>query len=231
MSTKNTTQQQSTNTLNYDPASMGRYQSLTGNAAGVLNQYMKNPLNNSFFNLGASQAQAGANKLGQQNMKSFMQNYLTSGFGGGAGAAFKTAQMNQIGRSNQALRSQAQIGNIMQAFNRQLGSAGMGLSFNPLMTGTNSTGTSTETKSGLGTWLPQLAGTALGAGMSAMSGGMGGGFSSFLPSGGYGAGTFGNFMGGAGNISSAFGGPASASMLNIPNASSSMMINPLNLPQ
>jgi len=144
---------------------------------------MNNPFGNAFYRLGAGQSQQAANQLGQQNMNAFNQNYLTSGFGGQAGAAFKAAQGAQIGRANQALRSQANIGNIMAALQRQLGATGMGLSYSPLMTGTNSSGTSntTQTTSGTGTWLPQLIGAGLGAATMGLGGlgGMAGGMSAF----------------------------------------------------
>jgi len=171
MSTKTTTTSQNQSNLQYDPKSLGTYQNLTGSAGKVLSGYMNNPFGNPFFNLGAQFAQKGASQQGQNNINAMTQNMLTSGLGGQAGAGFKMAQLGKIGRSNASMMSQANLGNVMQALQRQLGAAGTGLAFQPLMTGTSSTGQETQTKSGLGTWLPQLLSTGIGAAMAPFTGG------------------------------------------------------------
>jgi hypothetical protein len=167
MSTKNETDSQ--NTLNYDPASLALYKKLTQGGGNVLSQYMNNPFGNAWYNLGLGQSMRGATQLGQQNINALTNNMRVSGIGGGAGNAFQQAMMSNIGRGNQALRSQANMGNVFQALQRQMQATGMGMSFNPLLTG--ETGKSTQTQSGLGTWLPQLIGTLGGAAMGAFGGG------------------------------------------------------------
>src|SRR5579884_3358372 len=182
MSKKTTTTSNNQSSLQYDPGSLANYQKLTGGATNTLLGYMNNPMGNPLFNLGSQFAQRGAAQQGQNNINALTQNMLTSGLGGNAGAGFKMAQLAKMGRSNASMMSQANLGNIMNAFQRQLGAAGMGLSFNPLMTGTTSSGTETQKQSGLGTWLPQLLSTGMGmamapftGGASAMGGSMGGG--------------------------------------------------------
>lgn len=171
MSTKTTTD--SNNTLNYDSASKNIYSQLTGAGSNVLLDYIKNPLNNSSYNLGLGQSMRGATSLGNQNIQSMLNNMKLSGIGGGAGNAFQQAMMGNIGRGNQSLRSQANLGNVFQALNRQMTATGMGMSFSPLLTGES--GHSTQQTGGLGTWLPQLLGTLGGAAMGAATGGMSGG--------------------------------------------------------
>lgn len=167
MSTKQTTD--STNTLNYNPTAEGVYNSMIGNAGSILNQYMTNPFGNAQYKMGLGQSMAGANQLGQQNISSLMNNMKVSGMSGNSGNAFQQAMMNSIGRGNQSMRSQANTGNVMSALQRQMQATGMGMSFSPQLTGT--TGSSTSTMGGLGTWLPQLASALAGAGLGAATGG------------------------------------------------------------
>lgn len=171
--TQTTSNQQSG--LQFDPSSMMTYQNLTKSGGNVLNQYMNNPLSNPFFNLGQSQGQSAAMKLGGQNMSMLQQMMRTSDLAGGAGQGWLGAQKAKTGRANQSMRSQANLSGIMNAFQRQMGATGMGMSFSPLVTGQTSKGQQTQSTGGLGTWLPQLIGTGMGAAMMGMSGGMGGG--------------------------------------------------------
>lgn len=167
MSTKQTTD--STSTLNYDKGSKSLYDQLTKSGGGILSQYMNNPFNNGFFNLGQGMGQAAAQRQGATNMNALLQNMKVSGLTGNAGNAFQLAQMGKIGRSTSAMGAGATMQNVLSALNRQMTSAQMGLSFNPLLTGES--GHTVQQTGGLGTWLPQLAGSAIGAGMGAMTGG------------------------------------------------------------
>lgn len=167
MSTKQQTN--SSNTLSYDSGSKKNYSALTNAGTSVLTNYMNNPFNNGFFNLGQGMGQAAAQKQGATNMNALRQNMLTSGISGNAGNAFQLAQQGKIGRQTASMGAQSTMQNVLGALNRQMGATQMGMSFNPLLTG--SSGQTTQTTSGLGTWLPQLAGTALGMGMGAMTGG------------------------------------------------------------
>lgn len=167
MSTKQETKSQ--NTLNYDKGSKSNYDSLTGAGTNVLSQYMKNPFNNSFYNMGLGQSQAGATAQGSNNMSALMSQMKTSGFAGKGGNAFQMGQMGKIGRSNASMMANANTSNVMSALQRQMTATGMGMSYNPLLTGTS--GTQTQTTSGTGTWLPQLLGAAGGAAMGFATGG------------------------------------------------------------
>jgi hypothetical protein len=171
----------------YDPASMQRYQAAQGQALGGLQSWAQNPLQNSFFNTLAQMQRQNVGQQGQSAVQSLLQNALTSGFGqaGGGGSPYMQSLMAQ--------QSRAQSGQQAQGFNALLAqmpqyqlqalSALQG-GFNPLQTGGtqnqsykgNMTGQQnsqqTQQMSGLGTWLPQLIGGALGAAGGIATGGL-----------------------------------------------------------
>lgn len=163
MGTQQTTNSNSNTGLNFNQTGLNAYNSLVGSGSNVLNQYMNNPFGNPMYQFGQAQTQAGAKQLGQQNMNTLMQNQKVSGLSGNAGAGWLGAQKAQTGRANQAMASQGNISNIMNALQRQMTATGMGMSFSPLATGQSSSGTQTSSTQGLGTWLPQLLGAGLGA--------------------------------------------------------------------
>lgn len=184
MSSQQQTTGQSSNSLSFNPIAQGIYNNLIQGGSGVLSGYMNNPLGNPLYQMGLGQSQKGAQQLGANNMAALTQNQLVQGLGGNAGAGWLNAQKAQTGRANQSLLSQANIGNVMQAFNRQLGATGLGMSFSPQLTGSSGTSSQTSTTSGLGTWLPQLlgGGLAAGLGIASMAGGGGGAAPSIMPS-------------------------------------------------
>lgn len=169
MSKKTTTTQNSSNALQYDPASKNIYNQLTGAGSKQLLDLINNPFSNPLYSLGLGQSMKGAGAMGNNAMQALMQNFKQGGFGGNAGNGFMAAQMGKIGRMNLSNRANANTSNVMNALQRQLTATGMGMSFNPLLTGEKGKSNSTQTESGLGTWLPQLLGAGLGMGMSAMN--------------------------------------------------------------
>lgn len=171
MSTQQTTKSNSNTGMTFDPGSLSTYQNLIGAGGKNLISQMQNPFGNPMYQLGAAQTQQGAQQLGQQNMNVLGQNQRVSGLTGNAGAGWLGAQRAMTGRSNQSMRSQGNIQNIMQALQRQMTATGMGMSFSPLATGQSSSGQQTQTTSGLGTWLPQLLGAGLQAGLGFATGG------------------------------------------------------------
>lgn len=174
MSTKTTTDtnQNSSSQLQYDTGSKNLYNQLTQSGGNVLQQYMSSPLNNSMYNLGIGASQKGAAQSGQNNMQALQSMMKTSGLTGNAGQGFQMAQQGRMGRANQGMMAGANTSNVMQALNRQMQATGMGMAFQPLMTGEkgNSSSNTTQQQSGLGTWLPQL----LSAGMGMATGGLSG---------------------------------------------------------
>lgn len=156
-----------TNTANqYNPSGMSAYNSLIPQFASTTSALMSSPLNNSMFQNQLSQAQNSANQVNQRNIANSTSNLRTGGGLLGQGGAFTTASINNAmlsGSTNTSNAFNSTLGSALQNRNFALQSAE---GFNPLQTGSNTT----QTKSGLGTWLPQVAGAALGA----ATGGFGG---------------------------------------------------------
>lgn len=174
MSTKTTSTQNSSNALQYDPASKNIYNQLTGSSSKQLLDMINNPFNNPLYSMGLGQSMKGAGAMGNNAMQSLMQNMKQGGFGGNSGNGFMAAQMGKMGRSNLTNRANANTGNVMNALQRQMQGTAMGMSFNPLLTGEKGNSNSSQTTGGLGTWLPQLIGAGLGMAGGAMTGGLSG---------------------------------------------------------
>lgn len=199
MSTQNQTDSSNQSTMQFNPLAQSTYNDLIGAGGKQLLGDIKNPFGNPLYQLGLGQSMKGASQ-GAANNQGVLQSIMkTSGMGGTAGQGFQAGQQTQMGRANQSMFSQANLGNIMSAMQRQMAATGMGMSFSPQMTGQSGTSSSTQTTSGLGTWLPQLLSSAAGMGMGALTGGMskamnpdssGGGGGSFMGS--TAAGTFPN---------------------------------------
>lgn len=135
MSTKNVT----TSTNQYDPKSMGTYQSLQGPATQQLGQQITNPNANPLMNR--------LRATGQQASAGFFRG--PQSFTGSNNAAFQRAGMSMGGQQNNSLlMGGAQMRNqsLMAAMN-----------YRPLQTG----GKQVESTSGLGTWLTPLIGMGM----------------------------------------------------------------------
>jgi hypothetical protein len=166
----------------YDPASMARYQTAQGQALGGLQEFANNPFQSSFFNTLAQMQRQNVGQQGQSAVQSLLQNARTSGY----------STSSPYMQSLMAQQSRAQSGQQAQGFNSLLAMMpglrmqALGMmqgGFNPLQTGGtqqqsykgNMTGQQnsqqTQQMSGLGTWLPQLIGGALGAAGGFMGGG------------------------------------------------------------
>lgn len=204
MSTTNTTTGGNQSNLQFNPISQGIYNNLTGTGGNALWQYITSPFNNPSYNAGSAQSQAGAKQAGANNTAALQQNMLTSGIGGVAGAGFKNAQGAQTNRANQSMTSQANISNVIQALQRQMSAAGSGLSYSPQLTGQSGTFNQNSTQNGLGTFLPQLLSSGLGAAMGAMNAGSSGQMNA--------AGTAPAFDGGVGSLQSAMNMPSGSWM-------------------
>ena len=161
MGTKNVT----TTTNQYAPAGMQTYNALQGPATNVMSGNISDPYGNTFFqgqqyaggqaNRGFGSSAAGANRQ------------ATSALGTPRGSGWDSASSAWQRQSN--LTSDARMNNALllgAAQNRQT-SLGNAMSYRPLQTG----GKQVQSTSGLGTWLPQVAGMALAAATGGMSGG------------------------------------------------------------
>lgn len=166
MSTKNTTTSQN----QYDPQAMNTYQGLQGGLGSAIGGYMNNPFSNPFMQTQMQMGNQQANLYGGTAMSNISRNMTASGMGGSNNPAALEMMNNQM-RATSGMRANLGFLNPMQnAFTAQQNAMGLASQYRPLQTG----GTQTQTQSGLGTWLPQLAGAAIGAVGMGMTGGMSG---------------------------------------------------------
>lgn len=198
MGTKHTTTGSNTSTLQFNPQSQNLYNQLIGSSGNQLQGYINSPFSNAMYMMGAGQSAKAAQNIGGTNMSALSQMMKGSGMTGQAGAGWLAAQKAQTGRANQSMLGQSQTSNVLSALQRQMQATGMGLSFTPQLTGQTGNFQQTQQSSGLGTWLPQLMGAGLNAGMAAMTGGM--------SSAAGGGGGFGSLMGGGGGSGAGFSG-------------------------
>lgn len=184
MGTKTTTNSSGTQDSNqkttFDPGSMQRYQSWGNQMFGQLGNMFQNPLGSPFFNQNMQASSRAATSLAGRNMSNSMLNYGRSGIGAGSmfGGA-RNALLSQLGRYSSGMQFQGFNNAVNNAQTNMWNAGQLGSSlFQPLQTGgtfhgTNSN-TQTQSTGGLGTWLPQLAGAALGAATGGLGGAVGG---------------------------------------------------------
>lgn len=185
MSTQNTT----TTSSSFDPFSMGVFQGFQPMIGSTMAGYVNNPYSNAGFNqqLARNQQQLGYSQQAQQ--QAMMQRAQAMGINPSSPLYFQ--QLNQMQRGFQGQSADAINNLILQANQLRYGATQSMMGYRPLQTGQ----TQTKTQSGLGSWLPQLAGTALGTvGMAATSG-MSGLGSSFFGSNNFGGGPGGSYGG------------------------------------
>lgn len=163
MSTQNKTQ----STNQYDPTSQGTFNQLQSGIGSNLQDFMSNPLQSSFFNTQLQMAQrANGNRMQAQN-QALAQNATTGGFTGNL-PAFLQSQMQQNSRQLSANNSNSFNNLLLGANQLRFGATQSAMGYRPMQTGQ----TQTQTQGGLGSWLPQLAGAAIGGltGMGAIGG-------------------------------------------------------------
>jgi len=169
----------------YNAAGMSAYGAFQPQLQNSLLQMSQNPLASSFFQNQLGMAQAQASQLGQRNISNTLANVRTGGGLIGKSGNFTQSLLNRTMLANSGLQSGAfnsTLNNALQNRNWALSSM---QAYQPLQTGQKST----QTTGGVGTWLPQLAGAALGGltgglgtAIGGMMGGGGGGGSSVLGS-------------------------------------------------
>lgn len=189
MSTKNVTATQG----QYNQGSMNTFNQLNPTFESNMQQFMQNPLQSSFFNTQQQMAQKqNAASFGNIN-QTMMQNNAAGGFQGNT-SAYMQSNLLRNSRAMSGANSNSFNNLLLGANQLRMGATQQAGAYKPLQTGQ----TETKTQSGLGSWLPQLAGAALGAAGSAFTGGLSGGIPG-MPGGGYSAGDTGVASGAFGN--------------------------------
>ena len=169
MPTKQTTTGSNSTAFQFNAQSMQEYLKNLSTTMPWLRNNVTNPFNNDTFNQEQAIGQDQAGRAGQTASSNILNNASALGYGT-TGGVFQT-MMGNAARNTAGLKGQAFRGAVGNAVNRQMTSAGMLNAFQPLMTGSNSNFTQTQSQSGLGTWLPQVAGLALGAATAGATGG------------------------------------------------------------
>ena len=168
MGTKTNTQ----STNQYNTAGLNAYNAFQPQIMSQLMQMAQNPLGNSYFQHQLAQQQSAAQQISQRSQSNSLQNLRTGGgvLSNSGGVAASLINRNQMQGS--ALQSNA----FNSAMNSALQNRNMALmsmqQYQPLQTGNNTT----QSTGGLGTWLPQVAGMAMGMaapGLGSMMGGNG----------------------------------------------------------
>lgn len=176
----------------FDPGALAEYRKLTPLISQVLQDYMKDPRQATFFNQMIQMSNQQAGRTGQAMNRNLFQNQLAGGFSGNNMGAM---QQSMLAANQRAVSGQKQGGftnALLFAEQARRGATAQAQAFRPLQTGGTQTASGTSTSvsrtSGLGTWLPQVAGAAIAgvagalggqnasSGMAASLGG-GGGFS------------------------------------------------------
>jgi hypothetical protein len=179
------TQKTDTQQFQFDPGAMKQYQGLTSAFGNTAQGYMQSPFSNPFFQTQQQMGTRQAQNLGGTQMSDLLRNMTSSGMAGGASSPAGLEMQQNQSRANTGLQAQLGFLNPVQnALQQQNFYSQLASQFRPLQTG----GKSTETTSGTGTWLPQLAGAALG-GLTGM-GGLGSLMGMFKGGGGGGGGDF-----------------------------------------
>jgi hypothetical protein len=163
MSKKKTTTTSQSQTAQFAPGALNGYTTALNQAQGMV----KNPYGNPFYQQTLTQGMNAANSMNQNAQQNVTSNIARSGIGASSPAAMM--MMQQAGY----MGSHTQAGAFMNASQQAQGMYGAGMNFlgHPLQTGQSMNGTSTEKTSGVGSWLPQVAGAALGAAAGVMTGG------------------------------------------------------------
>jgi len=184
------TQNKQTSTGQFDPTSMGVYQGLQSQFGNAISSEINNPYGNMAFNtqLGMMRQQQGASGASQN--QATLQRMQAMGVN--PQSAFFQSQMGKNQRQQMASTGQGYNNLLLQAQQLRQSAIGQAGSYRPLQTGS----TQVQQQSGVGSWLPQVLGGALGIAGGAMTGGMS---SMFGGGGGGGMGAF--SMGGGQNPS------------------------------
>jgi hypothetical protein len=145
---------------------MNQYHSFWNMASPLLNSMIQNPYNNSSYALNLSQQTNAAQTLGRQAISNAFSNLRTMGMGDSS-SGLKAALGANMSRFGSALTQRGFMNAANQANADKWNALGIQSNRSPLQTGQ----TQTQTKSGLGTWLPQLLGGAASLAMAPFTGG------------------------------------------------------------
>jgi len=165
MGKKTTTKTEQKNV--FDPASKSAYDAYTSNIQQALLPLINDPFGGPLFNLWLQNMQKQTSQSQGRNARNIMQN--AGQFSLNNPGAFQASQLARNSRGTSAMQQNALFNAFQMANQNRFNAMQLGQSFNPLLTGQNTT--SVQKTSGLGTWLPQVAGIAASIGLAPFTGG------------------------------------------------------------
>lgn len=171
MSTKQETSGNNSTAFQFDPGSMAAYSKNLGQFLPFAQSLYQNPFGNQMFQQESVAGQDQAANIGGRMKSNILANANAMGYGTNGGLI--NSMLLNASRSTGNLQSQAFRGAVGNANQRAMQGLGVSSAFQPLMTGSQGTFNQTQTTGGLGTWLPQLIGSAAGAAMNAFAPGAG----------------------------------------------------------
>jgi hypothetical protein len=134
-----------------------------------LQDFANDPLKSSFFNTQLNMSNAQNRQSFQSRNNAFLQNMQAGGSVGNL-PAYAQSQLQQNQRGLSADNSNSFNNLLLGANQLRFGATGQMGGYRPLQTG----GTQTQQQSGLGSWLPQVAGAAMKIGAGFATGGASG---------------------------------------------------------
>jgi len=178
VSTKTTTKtkQSGSQKTTFDPASMKAFQGLQPTFANALMQYLDDSARMTHEQLRIGQGERAIGQAFGRQRENLAQNALALGMPSSVAPGYFQSQLARSGRAQAGASAQNVIQNKFFTDQSVQNLLPLAAAYRPLQTGGSfqSQGTSTQRTSGLGTWLPQLAGAAIGAAAGAAGGGGGG---------------------------------------------------------
>lgn len=154
----------------FNQQSMDTYNGMQSGISSNLQDFMKNPLQSSFFNTQMQMAQRGNQQRMQSQNQALLQNSAAGGFTGNL-PAFMQSQLAQNSRQLSANNSNSSNNLLLGANQLRFGATQSAMGYKPLQTGSNQT----QSQGGIGSWLAPIASMAIGAATGGMMGGGGGG--------------------------------------------------------
>lgn len=185
--TKTETKKSGEQKTTFDPAGLKGYQQLQNPLVQGILQYLDDTARQTQEQLRIGQGERAIGTAFGSQFQNLTQNALALGMPSASAPGYFQSQIARLGRARAGASAQNVIQNKFFTDRSRQEMIRTGMQFRPLQTGGTfqTQGTSTQRTSGLGTWLPQLAGAAIGAAGAFATGGAslaagaggGGGFS------------------------------------------------------
>jgi len=181
VSTKTTTKtkQSGEQKTTFDPAGLRGYQQLQNPLVSSILQYLDDTARQTQEQLRIGQGERAIGTAFGSQFQNLASNALALGMPSAVAPGYFQSQIARLGRSRAGASAQNVIQNKFFTDRSRQDMIRTGMQFRPLQTGGTfqSQGTTTQKKSGLGTWLPQVIGAGVGlatGGLSALAGGAAG---------------------------------------------------------